>query len=95
MGATTLFCQDIPQMILHILFLLHVFHVKVPHTDITVIFSLVTSVFAIMVSTFNVVVSHPNHFDPYLLKDELNKRKIKAQQEGLVKPSEFPVSGCS
>lgn len=77
MGATTLFFQDIPQLILHMLFL-WVLHTEVPHSDITVIFSLVTSVFAIMVSTFNVVVSHPNHFDPLLLKLELDKRKRKS-----------------
>jgi hypothetical protein len=79
MGATTLFFQDIPQIFLHGLFL-WVIHTKVPHADLTVTLSLITSTFAVMVSTFNVVVSHPNHFDPYLLKNELDKRKSRSYQ---------------
>jgi len=77
MGATTLFFQDIPQLLLHGLFL-WVIHTDVPHAEFTVSFSLFTSVFAIMVSLFNVLVSHPNHFDPVLLKKELDKRKSKS-----------------
>lgn len=77
MGAITLFFQDIPQMIIHMIFLF-VLHTHVPHSDITVIFSLITSIFAISVSVFNVVVSHPNKFDPLLLKIELDKRKKRS-----------------
>lgn len=77
MGGITLFFQDIPQLIIHMLFLF-VIHTNVPHSDVTVTFSLVTSVFAVMVSSFNVFVSHPNHFDPLLLKIELDKRKRRS-----------------
>jgi len=80
MGATTLFLQDIPQLFLHAIFL-WVIHTEVPHSDLTVTLSLITSVFAIMVSLFNVIVSHPNHFDPWLLKYELDKRKSKNYRE--------------
>jgi hypothetical protein len=77
MGSITLFFQDIPQLIVHMIFLF-VIHTHVPHSDLTVILSLITSCFAVMVSTFNVVVSHPNHFDPLLLKIELDKRKHRS-----------------
>ena len=77
MGATTLLLQDIPQLIIHMIFLFFM-HTHIPHGDLTVIFSLCTSAFAILVSTFNVVVSHPNHFDPKLLKNELDKRKQRS-----------------
>ncbi|CAI2367823.1 unnamed protein product [Moneuplotes crassus] len=77
MGAITLFFQDIPQLIVHMIFLFFV-HTHVPHSDLTVTLSLVTSVFAIMVSSFNVLVSHPNHFDPLLLRMELDKRKRRS-----------------
>lgn len=60
------------------MYFLFFMHTHIPHSDATVIFSLCTSCLAIWVSTFNVVVSHPNHFDPLLLKNELNKRKRKS-----------------
>lgn len=80
MGAITLFFQDIPQLIVHMIFLFFV-HTHVPHSDLTVTLSLITSVFAIMVSAFNVLVSHPNFFDPLLLKIELDKRKRKSYRD--------------
>lgn len=85
MGGITFFFQDVPQIIIHTLFLF-VVHTNVPHADTTVTFSLITSMFAVMVSSFNVLVSHPNHFDPLLLRIELDKRKrmsykVKSKKE--------------
>jgi hypothetical protein len=53
---------------------LFVLHSPIPHSDATVILSLVTSLIAINVSLFNVIMSKPNGFDPILLEIELKKR---------------------
>jgi hypothetical protein len=68
--------QDLPQLITHMIFLFAL-HSPIPHSDPTVIFSLVTTLIAINVSLFNIIMSKPNDFDPVLLELELKKRRDK------------------
>jgi hypothetical protein len=65
-------------MIIHMIFL--AFHTPIPHTQVTVILSLVASIFAIMISLFNVIVSKPNSFDHTILAEELDKRKKRLSE---------------
>jgi hypothetical protein len=71
----TLITQDLPQMIIHIVFLFAMPLSLIPHSDFTVIFSLCTGTVAFGVSLFNVIMSKPNKFDPVLLSQALEKRQ--------------------
>ena len=74
MGMVTLFLQDIPQITIHVIFLVFYHHHEVDHGYFTVKFSLYSSLIAIFVSIFNVFFSEPNEFDTILLKNEMEKR---------------------
>jgi len=75
MAMITLLCQDLPQIITHIIFLL--VQTAIPHGDLTVKLSLIGTVLAAGVSLFNVIEAAPNEFDPKLLDKELDRRKLR------------------
>jgi len=78
MGFWTLVTQDGPQYMIHLLFL---FFDKgpIPHTEFTILMSLVVSTFAIQISIFNIIMCIPNEFDPTLIQLEFARRANQKQ----------------
>ena len=77
MGAYTFFCQDFPQLSIHLYFLIFMHDPAslILHAHPLVLIGLVTSCFAIMISTFNWVMFKQNMFDPLIIEKEIYKRK--------------------
>lgn len=76
MGAYTFFCQDLPQLLIHLYFLVFV-HGKYEdklHKHPVVLIALVVGFFAISISTFNFAMFKQNDFDPIVIERELFKR---------------------
>jgi hypothetical protein len=74
-GMNTFFIYDLPQVCIHLYFMLFYPSHKIPHNDLTVELSLISSVLAVPNSFFNTMASHPNYFDPRLLEFELIKKQ--------------------
>lgn len=74
MYSMTFFLQDLPQMTMHLYFLIGMPTSSVPHSESTVELSLVISILAICASCFNFISSKPVLFDPILLLIELKRR---------------------
>lgn len=70
MGAYTFFCQDFPQLSIHLyfLFFMHDPASLILHEHPLVLVSLCVSCFAIMISLFNFVMFKLNDFDPILIE---------------------------
>ena len=83
MGAYTFFCQDAPQLSIHLYFLIfmHDEASLILHKDPLVSVSLVVSCFAIMISLFNFIMFKINDFDPIIIEQELFMRRQRLEIE--------------
>ena len=77
MGAYTFFCQDFPQLTIHLYFLIFMHDPAslILHAHPLVLISLVVSCFALMISTFNFIMFKQNDFDPLVIELELFSRR--------------------
>lgn len=74
MGIWTFLTQDLPQYIIHLLFIFLI-KSRIDHYSLTVLMSLVVSTIAIGISAFNCIMCAPNEFDPLIVELEFKKRK--------------------
>ena len=81
MGAYTFFCQDFPQLMIHLYFLIFMHDAPslILHKHPLVLVSLVVSCFAIMISLFNFVMFKLNDFDPIVIEQELFMRRQRLE----------------
>jgi hypothetical protein len=73
-ATLSLFLQDFPQLVIHLIFLF-AWDDDNLHHNVVVELSLAVSFIAICVSLFNFIMFKPNEFDPILLEYELKKRR--------------------